>query len=185
MKRIEKIKIIKNKIREKYPKYSVQIKSSPEDINTLCVFVFNVEEKETEEIHNYIYQLQEEVDPKMNNLFLPMVKTKRITEMYYPEVKERETLISKLQRPFIVSNPGKRYEQYLLYNKKEDSFYTEQPYLNSEKEISFFEARNLYEKAKDIHEQIEVKIAEKTKKRPEYEKIIVPINPPMANLLVF
>lgn len=78
-------KLLTQKIKQHYY-YPIEVRSSVDEENTLCIYIYCVEKSIENELEEYIYKLQEDLDPGYDFLFLPMVKNLEVTKKYYPDM---------------------------------------------------------------------------------------------------
>ncbi|MBU1221273.1 hypothetical protein KKF34_03485 [Myxococcota bacterium] len=81
-------KLLVQKIKNQYY-YPIEVHSSVDEENTICINIYCVEKSIENEIEDYIYELQENLDPGYDFLFLPMIKSVDITKKYYPAMFKR------------------------------------------------------------------------------------------------
>lgn len=79
------VSTIQDRLRDRFPEYPVDVRTSPDDEHLLCVRVFAVPDDAVESVEDLIFDLQEEILDSAEFILLPMVKDLATTHQYYPQ----------------------------------------------------------------------------------------------------
>lgn len=84
--------VVARQVKARFGDYPVVVQESPEDPDSLWVQVFAVPEAQEFAVTDLILDLQDRVSPDCSVLLLPMVKTLEVTQRYYPQYAQTDSI---------------------------------------------------------------------------------------------